>query len=92
MPSNRVPRGVWRLPHLVDGHAVAIAVDSKGRRVAAITLLPGVANAGVKDVLTELLDAVDPQPKLALLTNEAPDEELPPLSAASHLLLHRHRA
>lgn len=58
----RTERGVWIASYLRDGQAVAIAVDSQGRKLAVVVLHPPLSATSVKRILSRLLDAVDPLP------------------------------
>ena len=59
-PEGVPGRGVWRAPYLVDGYPVAIAVDSRGRRVASIVLVRGLGHSWAKETLEMALDLADP--------------------------------
>jgi hypothetical protein len=58
--STGSKRGVWVAQYLIDGHPVAIAVDSERRIVGSIVLHPRLVPAEIKRYLAELLDTVDP--------------------------------
>lgn len=60
-------RGVYEAPYLVQGHPALIAVDSKGVARKHVKLLPGASYDRVKLALEELLDRIDPKPKLELV-------------------------
>jgi len=62
-----VTRGVWRAPYRQDGCPVIIAVDSEGRRIAAVVLRRGLVPGRVKRTLTEFREAVDPAHGLRLV-------------------------
>jgi hypothetical protein len=63
-PEERSIRGIWRAPYLQDGYPVIIAVDSQGRRIGEVVMVRGMSPSRVRFMLTELLDAADPRPRL----------------------------
>lgn len=61
------PRGMWRASHLSDGYPVIDLIDSKGRKIASVTLVRGVSPAMVRRMFREILDVADPKkPRLRL--------------------------
>jgi hypothetical protein len=61
MRPDLLPRGVHRAPYLDrDGHPILFAVDSRGRRIAEISIEPGEDPRAVAAVLYRLLDQEDP--------------------------------
>lgn len=75
-------RGVWRAPYLVPGGVpVLIAIDRFGVVRKHIKLAAGVSELRAAGWLTELLDRVDPVPRLRLVKSferERPTREIDP--------------
>ena len=60
-PQHRVvERGIWLAPALEGDCEAVIAVDSRHRRIASVTLYEGFDLGAVRAALLALLDAVDP--------------------------------
>jgi hypothetical protein len=68
-------RGVYRVPYLVDGAEVLIAVDSCGVARKHVKLRAGVTEERATDWLRNLLDRIDPLPQLRLVRDDQPSRK-----------------
>jgi hypothetical protein len=73
-PDPILARGVYRAPYLVDGVEVLVAIDSRGSARKHVKLRAGVDELRAKEWLEDLLDRIDPLPKIELV-RESPAEE-----------------
>lgn len=65
-------RGVYETPYLVDGVRALIAIDSRGVARKHIKLRAGVSYDRAKAYLEELLERIDPEPRLELVRDATP--------------------
>jgi len=61
MSENTHPRGVFRVSYLdSNGHRIAVAVDSQGRRIHEVRMFENDCPVEVAQMLTRFLDREDP--------------------------------
>lgn len=79
------PRGVWIAPYTRDNSPVVIAIDSRGRLVGEVLLVPELKASVVSGALGILLQAVDGMP-LPLVVKPQGETSLQPDGAANDTL------